>query len=95
MFSAVYWMIQTFRFYLDKQNKFWSELNRNSYYVYIIHVVVMGVIATLMLNWETHSLLKYVTLTVSTFIVCNIMISFCRSLATVQKTERTERELVS
>lgn len=95
MFSAVYWMIQTFRFYLDKQNKFWRELNRNSYYVYIIHVVVMGVIATLMLNWETHSLLKYVTLTVSTFIVCNIMISFCRSLATVQKTERTERELVS
>ena len=90
-------MIQTFRFYLDKQSKLWNELNRNSYYVYIIHVVVMGLLATLMLDWETSSLMKYLILTVSTFVACNVMISCCRWLvgSVVRKTKRAELEIVS
>jgi fucose 4-O-acetylase-like acetyltransferase len=97
MFGTVYLMVQTFRFYLDKQGKLLSELNRNSYDVYIIHVVVIGILATLMLDWETSSLLKYLVLTLSTFVVCNVMISFCRWLvgSVAKRTKRAKLEAVS
>ena len=59
LLCLAYVMIETFRHYLDKQGKLINELNKNSYYVYIIHVIVMGGIALLMLNTAISSLLKY------------------------------------
>lgn len=82
LFSMVYVMIETFWRYFDKTGALWRELNQNSYYVYIIHVIVLGVIATLLLNTAMPSLLKYVTLAVSTFIVSNILVSLYYRAAT-------------
>ena len=45
LFCLLYLMITTFRVYLDKQDRISKELNKNSYHVYIIHVVVMGGVA--------------------------------------------------
>ncbi len=75
LFSMVYVMIETFRRYFDKTGTIWHELNQNSYYVYIIHVIVLGVIAMFLLDTAMAAAWKYVTLTVSTFIVSNIIIS--------------------
>ena len=61
LLCLVYMMIETFRRYLDKPGKLRNELNKNSYYVYIIHVIVMGGIALFMLNTAIPSLLKYWT----------------------------------
>ncbi|MHC4538558.1 MAG: acyltransferase family protein, partial [Planctomycetota bacterium] len=58
LFCLVYVMVETFRRYQDKQGKLRNELNKNSYYVYIIHVIVMGGIALFMLNTAIPSLLK-------------------------------------
>ncbi|MCB9434766.1 MAG: acyltransferase family protein [Ardenticatenaceae bacterium] len=82
LFSMVYVMIETFWRYFDKTGALWRELNQNSYYVYIIHVIVLGVIATLLLNTAMPSLLKYMTLAVSTFIVSNILVSLYYRAAT-------------
>jgi hypothetical protein len=76
----LYVMITTFKKYLNRPGKIWNELNRNSYYVYIIHVIVMGVIALTMLNTAIPSLLKYLVLTVTTFSASNLIISFYRKV---------------
>jgi hypothetical protein len=76
----LYTMITTFRKYLNKQVAILMELNKNSYGVYIIHVIVMGSIALTMLNTEFPSLLKYFILTVSTFITSNLIVSFYRKV---------------
>ena len=73
-------MVSTFRHYVNKSGRIGKEWNKNSYYVYIIHVVVLGVIALIMLDLAIPSLLKYITLTVSTFVVSNFIVSLVRTL---------------
>lgn len=85
MLILIYLMVQTFWRYVDKAGRVWSELNKNSYGVYIIHVIVLGVIAVLLLNSGMPSLLKYLTLTVSTFLVCNLIVSLYRRAVTLIK----------
>ena len=50
LLCLLYVMISTFRYYLNKQGRIGKLWNKNSYYVYIIHVIVLGVIALTMLN---------------------------------------------
>jgi hypothetical protein len=78
----LYVTITTFRKYLNKQGKIWKELNKNSYAVYVIHVIVMGGIALTMLNTAIPSLLKFLLLAVSTFVVSNLVISCYRKVIT-------------
>jgi len=80
LLCLMYVMIETFRRYLDKPGKLRNELNRNSYYVYIIHVVVMGGTALLMLNTAIPSLLKYLLLTVSTYGVSHLIVYLLRKV---------------
>ena len=80
LLCLLYTVISTFRFYLKGQGKIRKELNRNSYYVYIIHVIVLGFLALAMLHTEIPSLLKYLILTISSIIACNLIISFSRSV---------------
>ena len=78
LLCLVYAMIETFRRYLDKQGRLINVLNKNSYNTYIIHVIVMGILALIMLNTEIPSLVKFLILTVSTFCVSNLIIISCR-----------------
>jgi len=80
LLCLLYLMINTFRTYLNKQGKISKELNKNSYQVYIIHVVVMGGFAFTMLHTALPSLLKFLFLTVSTFAVSNLFIYFYRKI---------------
>jgi fucose 4-O-acetylase-like acetyltransferase len=73
-------MVTTFRYYLNKQGKILKALNKNSYYVYIIHVIVIGSIALIMLNTTIPSLLKYLALAVSTWVISNLIVYFYRNL---------------
>ena len=66
--TAIFWR------YFDKPGNIWNELNQNSYYVFIIHVVVMGGIALTMLNTVIPSVLKFLILTVSTYVASNLII---------------------
>ncbi|MFC1724898.1 acyltransferase family protein, partial [candidate division KSB1 bacterium] len=76
----LYAMVNTFRYYLNRQGKVGKILSENSYNVYIIHVVVIGGIALTMLNTAIPSLLKYFILTVSTYIVSNLLVYFYRKV---------------
>jgi len=80
LLSIVYTLVETFRRFFNKPGRIWNALNRNSYYVYIIHVIVTGVITLLLRSSAMPSLLKHLTLTVSTFLFSNLIISIFRSL---------------
>jgi len=80
LLCLLYLLIETFRRYLNKPGKIWNELNRNSYYVYIIHVIVIGVIALPLLNSAMPSSLKYLFVTVSTYAVCNLIVYSYRKI---------------
>lgn len=73
MFSFLYIFIYTFRFTFYKSNKMMNELNRDSYNVYIIHMIVLGMIAVLLLNISFHPILKYLILIILTFVLSHLL----------------------
>jgi fucose 4-O-acetylase-like acetyltransferase len=81
LLCLLYVTIETFRRYLDRRGKLWDELNSNSYYVYIIHVIVTGALALAMLNTAIPSLAKYAILSVSTFVASHLIVSLCRRVS--------------
>ena len=85
LLCLLYLAIESFRRYLDKTGKIWNELNRNSYGVYIIHVIVIGVFGTLLLKLELPALAKYPILIVSTYLVSNLVVSIYRRLVQILK----------
>ena len=82
----LYAIITTFRKYMNKQGRIMMELNKNSYSVYIIHVIVMGNLGLILLNIAIHSLLKCLILTVSTYVASNLIISFYRKVINFNRT---------
>lgn len=83
MLSFLYIWIYTFRFYFNKTGIFLKELSNNSYYVYIIHVVVLGLLAIPLLQASFPAFAKFAILTLSTFAVSNILVSIYRK--TIQR----------
>jgi fucose 4-O-acetylase-like acetyltransferase len=79
LLSMIYILINTFRYYLNKQGNTAKSLNKNSYNVYIIHTIIMGALALILLNTEIYPMLKYFVLITATFIISNLLVSFYRS----------------
>ncbi|QGY43993.1 acyltransferase family protein [Maribellus comscasis] len=74
MLSFLQILIHAFRFNLNKTNPVWGELSKNSYAVYIIHMVVLGVVALAMIHLPVHGGIKYVLLSGFTFLLSNMII---------------------
>jgi peptidoglycan/LPS O-acetylase OafA/YrhL len=88
LLCLMYVMIVSFWLYLNKTGKIWSELSRNSYGVYIIHVIVIGIFGTLLLNLNLPAVVKYLILIVSTYVGSNLIVSGYRSLTQALKPNR-------
>jgi hypothetical protein len=80
LLCLMYVLIETFRRYVDKPGWLRDGLNRNSYAVYVIHVVVLGGLALILLNTALPSLWKYTILTLSTFVVSHLIVSCGRAV---------------
>ena len=74
MFSFLYVSIHVFQFHLNKINVFITQLNKSSYSVYIIHTIVLGVIATALLPYPIPPFIKFLLLAITTFVVSNLLI---------------------
>jgi len=85
LLSLLYIIINTFRYYLNRKAKIINRLNNYSYGVYIIHFIVMGGIAVILLNAAIPSLTKYAILIVSTYVASNLIVALYS--ATVQSIE--------
>ncbi len=75
----VYVMVESFRMYLNKTGKVWEGLNRNSYGVYIIHVILIGVFGTLLLSANLPAVVKWLLLIVTTYVGSNLLVSLYRT----------------
>lgn len=80
LLCMMYIMIESFRRYIDRSGSFWGELSRNSYGVYITHVILIGVFGTLLLNTGLPAVVKYLLLIISTYVMSNLVVSGYRSL---------------
>ena len=74
MLSFLYVLIHVFRFNFNKINPLMSQLNKSSYSVYIIHTIVLGVIATALLPLNIPAFAKFLLLTILTFFLSNMII---------------------
>jgi len=75
MLSILYVLIHVLRFKFNKTNHIMKQLNKNSYSVYIIHVIVLGVFALVMTRIQIPAFAKYLVLTLLTFVVSNVLVS--------------------
>jgi fucose 4-O-acetylase-like acetyltransferase len=89
LLCLMYVMIETFWRYFDGPGRLWSELNKNSYGVYIIHVIVIGVFGTLLLNVNLPAVVKYLLLIVLTYVGSNLIVSGYRSLVQTMQSSRS------
>jgi surface polysaccharide O-acyltransferase-like enzyme len=71
----VYIMVESFWRYADTPGKLWGTLSQNSYGVYIIHVIMIGIFGTLLLNTGLPALVKYPLLIIATYVGSNLLIS--------------------
>ncbi len=74
MLTMLHVLLYSFQKSLNKTNMLYSELSRNSYSVYIIHTVVLGVIALTLLDINLPVMIKFLILTLLTFGISNMMI---------------------
>lgn len=75
LLSLIYILVESFRRYFDKTGSLWSELNRNSYGVYVIHVILIGVFGTLLMKSGLPVWVKYPSLIVLTYGGSNLSVS--------------------
>lgn len=74
MFSIMYLLIHLFRFKFNKTNQLLNELNKNSYGVYINHMLVLGLVALLLINVSLPAMVKFLILTICTYVITNVLV---------------------
>ena len=74
LLSLLYLTINTFRYFLNRQGTLSRELSRSSYSVYIIHTVVLGGIALVLLSVGIPSILKHALLAVLTYSASSLLV---------------------
>jgi hypothetical protein len=86
MLSFLHVLVYTFRKRLNRSNKMMAELSRNSYNVYIIHMVVMGLLALPLLHVPIAGFWKFIILSILTFATSNVLIYVFREVFQVNTT---------
>jgi len=81
LLCLLYLSVDIFRRYFDRPGKIWDELNKNSYFVYITHVILIGAIALLLLNSGMPSFLKHIVVTLAACLACSLIASAYRYAA--------------
>lgn len=74
MLTFLHVFIHAFRFNFNQRNWLIDQLNKSSYSVYIIHMIVLGVIALTMVNLQIPGFIKFVMLTMFTFVISNTIV---------------------
>ena len=74
MLSFIYIMVYSFKAYANKTNNLWTALSSNSYFVYIIHLVVLGVLAIPLLDVNFPAGIKFLILALSTWVISNVLV---------------------
>ena len=78
MLGFLYLLLHLFSRKLNRSNLIMDELNKNSYFVYIIHMPVIGIVALPLLGIAIPVYVKFLIVTVLSFILSNLLVSLYR-----------------
>jgi peptidoglycan/LPS O-acetylase OafA/YrhL len=79
MLSFLYVFIHVFRFNFNKTSMLMKYLNKSSYSVYIIHMIVLSVLALALVPVDISGFIKFIILTITTYVLSNaIVIAYYR-----------------
>lgn len=92
MLGCLYSCIHIFQHSFNKANRYQRELNKDSYGIYIIHMIVLSVFALGLKEISAPGLVKYLVLTASSFIISQLIIYTYRNLKN-QMTMKTMKNL--
>jgi len=88
LFILIYLMITVFKYYFECNGKFSTFLNNKSYHIYIIHVIVLGLLALLMLKTPLPSIIKFLLLTGVTFTLSSLLSYFYKEFIQIKMLRR-------
>ncbi len=71
MMSLLYILLYLFRFKLNRVGRLVQVLNKSSYQVYIVHMVVLGIVALALMNTGLPAMVKYILLVTLTYTISN------------------------
>ena len=94
MLSFLYILIHSFRFSLNKTNSLFQEFNKNSYSVYILHTIVLGVVAIALFRAPLPAFVKYLILSATTFLFTNMLVTSYRKITQKTVDNRTIATLI-
>lgn len=80
MFSFLQIFLHIFKRYINKTNGILNRLSLNSYYVYIVHIPVIGLLGLVILNINVAPIIKYILLFATTYFTSNVISSLYRIL---------------
>lgn len=89
MLTILYILIDLFALKFNRTNRFMQILSKGSYNVYIVHMVVIGVIAIPLLNIDLNPLLKFVILTLTSFTISHLIIHIYYKTRNIMKIKTT------
>ncbi|WP_372650158.1 acyltransferase family protein [Draconibacterium sp.] len=78
--TLLYVFLYGFRHSLNKRYALMDELNRNSYSVYIIHTIVLGVVALSLMALPIPPMVKFLMVTLLTYALSNLLIYSWRTI---------------
>lgn len=81
--SFIHILVYPFYNSLNKTNSFSKYLNANSYYVYIIHMVVIGIVAIPVLKFEIPLMLKFAIISILAYLLSNLLVSMYEKIKSV------------
>jgi len=88
MFSFLHVLLYSFRRYFNKSGRTMTILNQNSYYVYIIHMIVLGFFAYFFIDLQIPVMMKFLILAILTFTVSNVIVYAIRTVYHVVKNKK-------
>ena len=74
MISLLYVMLYAIYFSFNKTNPLMKMLSKSSYQVYIVHMIVLGVVALLLTHSGLPAMAKYLLLVVITYVISNALV---------------------
>jgi len=81
MLALLYCTVTTFKYFVHRQRRLGASLSTLAYNVYIVHVVILGLIAWALLDTDLPVLLKYPILALATYSGSNIVVFFTSAAA--------------
>jgi peptidoglycan/LPS O-acetylase OafA/YrhL len=91
LLGMMYIVINTFRYYLNRPGKYLAWLNKCSFGVYVVHFIVMGLAATVLLHAALPSLGKYLLLAIMTNIASNLIVFLYLVIKEAVEKSRTDQ----